>query len=220
VRPAVGEPAAGIDLPRDRVDVWMVHLPLESRAPLIDDRWLSAEEHRHADAFIRPTSRLQRLVGFAARRAVLSLYLHRDPAAWHFVTGMRGRPDLVPTPGVPFLSVSLSHTDGLVVLAVTEAGDVGIDVERIEPRRRIVEIAKRCFASEETAALRTASTERRPVLFATLWILKESYLKARGVGIWGGIELASRSMATTVSTSAFIRRRTRTTVRTSGGSSC
>ena len=178
-----------MDLPGDRVDLWLARLPVAGEAPPAFERWLSVEERRRADALIRPTSRRQRLVAYAVRRAVVSFYAPCDPGAWRFVTGAHGRPELAPAPGAPPLHVSLSHTEGLVAVAVAQTADLGVDVERVDPRRRAVDIAEHCFAPEETAALRAASPEARPALFATLWTLKESYLKARGVGLWGGVGL-------------------------------
>lgn len=177
--------------PSDHVDLWLAHLPRAGEAPPAFERWLSVEERRRVDALIRPPSRLQRLVAYAARRAVLSFYSQCDPGAWRFVAGVHGRPEFTPVPGAPPLRVSLSHTEGLVAIAVAQTADVGVDVERVDPRRRVLEIAEYCFALEETAALLAASAEARPALFATLWTLKESYLKARGVGLWGGVGLSA-----------------------------
>jgi 4'-phosphopantetheinyl transferase len=180
-----------MDLPRERVDLWFVHLPSGSCAPLRADGWLSAEERQAAAALSRPAARLLRIVGYSARRAVLSLYLSQHPWAWQFFTGTHGRPELVPIPGVPCVSTSVSHTEGMVVIGVTKAGLLGVDVERIDRRRRALEIARRCFDPEEVAALQALPVEMRHGFFAALWSLKESYLKARGVGIWGGIDLGA-----------------------------
>lgn len=179
----------GMHLPGDRVDLWLAPVPLSDEVPSACNRWLSREERWRADGLLRPTARRQRLVAYAARRAILSFYAPSDPGSWQFVEGVHGRPELIPPPGVPALRVSLSDTEGLVAVVVAATADVGVDIERVDPRRRGLEIAERCFAPEESAALRAASAETRPALFATFWTLKESYLKARGVGVWGGVGL-------------------------------
>ena len=183
------EPAtSAVSLPTDRVDVWLARPAGAGPPPRVAD-WLNVEERRRADELVRPTARTQRLTAYAARRAVLSFYAPYDPGAWRFVVDAHGRPELVAAPGMPRLRLSLSHTEGLVAVAVAHTADVGVDVDRIDPRRRALDIAERCFAPEEMAALLAAPVEARPALFATFWTLKESYLKARGVGIWGGVDL-------------------------------
>jgi len=178
-----------MDLPRDRVDLWLARVPVAGEIPSAFGRWLSIDERGRIDALLRPTSRRQRLVAYAARRAVLSFYPPCDPSACRFVDGGDARSELLAAPGTSPLCVSLSHTKGLVAVAVTQTPDVGADVEWIDPRRRVAALAKHCFAREEITALCAAAPEARPALFATIWTLKESYLKARGVGIWAGVDL-------------------------------
>ena len=153
-----------MDLPGDRVDLWLVALPADYEAPASIERWLSADERRRADGFMRPTSRQYRRVAYGARRAVLSFYASRDRAAWRFITDERGRPQLLHEPDDPALYVSLSHTDGLVAVAVARTAELGVDVERIDRRYRVIDIADRCFAPEETAMLRASPAAEMPAL--------------------------------------------------------
>ena len=99
------------------------------------------------------------------------------------VAGVRARParqaELVDGDGLEF---SWAHSGGVGVLAVTRGRDVGVDVERIEPRRALGPIADQLFAADEAAELRSLPEERRIRRFFELWTQKEAYAKALGTG--------------------------------------
>jgi 4'-phosphopantetheinyl transferase len=122
-------------------------------------------------------------VARALVRTTLSRYSATAPEAWRFVLGEHGCPFIDPDQNTEGLRFNLSHTTGLIVLAVTRGRDVGVDVE-FEPRdSRTTKIADRFFAPSEVAALhRLPEAEQRERFFA-YWTLKESYIKARGMGL-------------------------------------
>jgi len=113
-------------------------------------------------------------------RTILSKYEDVPPAAWRFETGEKGRPEIAHPPSS--LRFNLSNTHGLVVCAVVREVDVGVDVEPLD-RRWSMRIAERYFSPAEVAALRTLPEEARARRFLDLWTLKESYIKARGLGL-------------------------------------
>jgi 4'-phosphopantetheinyl transferase len=79
------------------------------------------------------------------------------------------------------LTFSAAHTEGLVLCAVAAGRAVGADVERL--REPPLDVAGHFFAPSEAEAVRTASPERRAETFFRCWTLKESYVKARGLGL-------------------------------------
>ncbi len=86
-----------------------------------------------------------------------------------------GKPYFQDFPDVHF---NLSHCKGLAACLLSPY-ECGVDTERKRPVRE--RVAARVFSPEEQAALQTAPD---PDLFFTqLWTLKESYVKAVGVGI-------------------------------------
>ena len=91
----------------------------------------------------------------------------------HYEHGRRGKPHLPDR--APF---NITHAGDYAVLALS-ARAVGVDLERVRPvdwRR----IARRYFHPEERACLeRSADPETE---FFRIWTLKESFLKAEGVG--------------------------------------
>jgi 4'-phosphopantetheinyl transferase len=93
-------------------------------------------------------------------------------------SGAHGRPYVLPAPGWTAPHVSLSRADGFVLVAVTDAGPVGVDVERIDAAG---------FAGFDDVALHPSErdSERAPAAAARArtWVRKESLLKALGTGL-------------------------------------
>jgi 4'-phosphopantetheinyl transferase len=116
-------------------------------------------------------------------RAVLSRYVPIAASDWRFERSAYGRPMVINDHElIRDLMFNISHTDGLIVLAVTYASLVGVDTET---RRREVslEVADRYFSPSESAALRALPAGLQQRRFLDLWTLKESYIKARGLGL-------------------------------------
>lgn len=78
---------------------------------------------------------------------------------------------------------NISHTHSLIVLGVTRDRELGVDVENVSARRVSIDIADRFFAPEEVAALATIATDQQQYRFFEYWTFKESYIKARGMGL-------------------------------------
>lgn len=141
---------------------------------------LSPDERRRHDRFHFERDRRLFRVAHALTREVLGALLDLAPEAVEIVTHEHGRP-AVADPRVHF---NLSHTAGLVALAVTGGGyEVGVDVERREERRVDDALARTCFEPRELEGYRDRPTRSDQVeRFYRLWTLKEAYMKGRGLG--------------------------------------
>lgn len=113
-------------------------------------------------------------------RSTLARYLDRDPGSVELAYGPYGKPRLVDGDGLEF---SWAHSGGVGVLAVVRGRDVGVDVERVEPRRALGPIADQLFAVDEAAELRSLPEQGRVRRFFELWTQKEAYAKALGTGL-------------------------------------
>jgi 4'-phosphopantetheinyl transferase len=144
---------------------------------------LSADEGQRADRFVRSADRDLYTVGHALVRLVLSRHGSTAAPDWRFDVGAYGCPSVVPSQaGTPPLAFNLSHTDGLVAVAVTRGRRVGVDVERVD--RAVTDgIAERHFAAAEVAGLRALPPPAQARAFFDYWTLKEAYIKARGMGL-------------------------------------
>jgi 4'-phosphopantetheinyl transferase len=78
---------------------------------------------------------------------------------------------------------NVSHTTGLIVLAVARRRALGVDVENLEASEMPVDVADRFFASSEVTALLALPSSQQQDRFFEYWTFKESYIKARGMGL-------------------------------------
>lgn len=78
---------------------------------------------------------------------------------------------------------SLSHADGLVAIAVSCVGRVGIDIEPVARAGAMAEIATRVCHPRELVALSRLSGPERTRALLSLWVCKEALLKAAGIGL-------------------------------------
>ncbi len=79
------------------------------------------------------------------------------------------------------LFFSISHTDSLTVIAVSDC-EVGIDAEKI--RKADLRVLRR-FLKEESDYVNACDSDRR---FFEIWTKKEAYLKYKGTGLSGGLQ--------------------------------
>ncbi|MFF5174581.1 4'-phosphopantetheinyl transferase family protein [Micromonospora sp. NPDC000089] len=87
--------------------------------------------------------------------------------------------------GGAVLPVSVSHGDGVLVVAARRAGPVGVDVERLRPLPAPA-LAGRWYAPTEVDWLRGRPADRRDEAFLLLWTAKEAVGKALGRGLRDG----------------------------------
>ena len=122
-------------------------------------------------------------------RGVLARALDVDPRDWRFGSSAAGRPTILePAELRAALWFSLSHTEGLVGCAIATHEEIGFDLELQSREIDGVQLAKRYFAQAEASRLASMPEDERTSEFLQLWTLKESYFKARGLGIATGLE--------------------------------
>jgi 4'-phosphopantetheinyl transferase len=142
---------------------------------------LGRDEIERADRFHFDRDRVNYLVAHALVRETLGRYLRSDPSALRFGTNSWGRPFLAgPLEGR--LQFNLSRSRNLVLLGVTKTRTLGVDVEYSQ-RPGVVEVADRYFAPAEVGELRRLREPKQQERFFDYWTLKESYIKARGMGL-------------------------------------
>ncbi|CAM8913619.1 unnamed protein product [Rhodiola kirilowii] len=86
------------------------------------------------------------------------------------------------------LHFNLSHTSSLIACGVTSDSPIGIDVEEIQRRLKhnILAFTRRYFTHDEVeylSAISDCEAQKRELL--KMWTIKESYVKALGMGFSG-----------------------------------
>jgi 4'-phosphopantetheinyl transferase len=169
----------------NRVEVWTVRQDAPEVQARLDAyrQLLTDEEVRRGQRFLRSADEQRFVIGRALARTMLSAIAPIKPRDWRFVIDEHGRPVLADVPAsAGDLRFNLTHTDGLIACAVTTGSEVGVDVENIH-RTLTHDIAERFFSAREVADLRALPAPDQARVFFDYWTLKESYIKARGLGL-------------------------------------
>jgi 4'-phosphopantetheinyl transferase len=118
-----------------------------------------------------------------ALAALLAEYLGGDRAA-ELELAPSGKPRLAREPDR--LAFNLSHSGGLALIAVAPGGtEVGVDVERLRPRRDLARLAERWLPAADAAAVAAADAAEREAVFYAAWTRHEARVKCTGAGIAG-----------------------------------
>jgi 4'-phosphopantetheinyl transferase len=129
--------------------------------------------------FRHDTDRLMFLLGRVMARVLVGRMLDVAPDAWPWCEGDRGRPEIA---GSTTVSFNLAHSGGLVACAVSRDALVGVDLEdRARPQLAEALVARCCTADEARDIAQQGEAWRDR--FLQYWTLKESYVKAVGLGI-------------------------------------
>ncbi|HEY7257079.1 MAG TPA: 4'-phosphopantetheinyl transferase superfamily protein [Solirubrobacterales bacterium] len=171
--PGPPEPAG----PGEEIHLW--------RADLDAASWPAQEElppadRARAEEFLRPEPARRWAAARWALRIVLGRYLGEDPAAILLALAPGGKPRL-DRPGP--LRFSLSHSEGLALIALGSEREIGVDVERLDPDRDLVALARAGLDPDDAEAVASAGVERRADLFYAAWTRREAVVKCFGEGL-------------------------------------
>uniref|UniRef100_A0A1I7SYN2 L-aminoadipate-semialdehyde dehydrogenase-phosphopantetheinyl transferase n=1 Tax=Caenorhabditis tropicalis TaxID=1561998 RepID=A0A1I7SYN2_9PELO len=130
------------------------------------------------------------LIGRLMPRKAAVLLTSKPWSSLEFNRNSNGKPSLTKTSNFEY---NVSHQGDLVVLA-TGTTRIGVDVMKIDETRREtaaeqMESLKRHFSEEEIESVKGGEMdeEKRWNAFYRIWCLKESILKATGVGLPDGL---------------------------------
>lgn len=143
---------------------------------------LSEQERQQEPRFYFARDRRRYLVTRALVRTVLSRYLPVSPQNWSFTDDRYGRPH-IDNPEGSGVTFNIAHTHSLIVLGLSRDRALGIDVENVADREVSMDLAQRFFAADEAAALGCIPVAGQQFRFFEYWTFKESYIKARGMGL-------------------------------------
>jgi 4'-phosphopantetheinyl transferase len=179
------------------VTLWLVSSALDTgalRDACLDV--LSVAESAHARSFGVDRAREQYVVARLLLRTVLSSMAPGvKPSTWDFDTNAHGKPHIIGPECGQHIRFNLSHTDGLVALAVCEGGEVGVDVENVQDDLDLSSLAAQVFSPMEREIFEhLKEPAKRQDYFYSIWTLKEAYVKAEGTGLAVSLDSFSFSL--------------------------
>lgn len=134
--------------------------------------WLRAERHH----FDRDRERFIAARGLL--RSILGRYLSLDPRELIFSIGPNGKPELADVCSP--LRFHLSHSEDLMLLAVTHSREIGVDLEAVRSDVPFEMLADYYFDPEDAWDLRLLPAAQRAWKFYDVWTCTEAQLKASG----------------------------------------
>ncbi len=191
-RPSVNQPESDCNwqvgptrptLPAGHMHVWCAsQRSLRPHLPALQG-WLAADETARASRFAFEHLRLSFAANRGLLRLLLSRYVDALPGQLQFEYSEHGKPALAfPRPELP-LQFNLSHSEQLMLVAVTRTHSPGVDVEAVRPIPDMHRLAERFFAPPEAQRLKEAPPDQQDLTFFQYWVQKEAFIKAIGLGL-------------------------------------
>jgi len=167
----------------NNTDIWLFHID-EVDFNVVNDEMLSilnTYEINKANSFFNMEDKNRYLFSHILLRLLLSQYYPNvKPKNWKFINNKYGKLELSKKHGNK-LFFNLSRTKNCIAMIFDKKYECGVDIER---KRNIIsnDIINEVFTYEEKIFY--MKSKNKIDLFFTLWTLKESLLKAKGVGFF------------------------------------
>lgn len=159
-------------------DILSDELSCQTYLPLLDEY-----EKDKASTFSNTVLQKKYIKTRAVLRKILASYLNIEPQNLIIKTSEYGKPSL----DDDSVFFNLSHKDNQFVLAVSNVGDIGVDLEQCKNRDSISRLAEKFFSEVEILYWHSLSDELKINMFYRFWVRKEAFVKAVGRGIVLGL---------------------------------
>lgn len=144
------------------------------------NRFLTAEELQRGYRLINEQHRRRFLSAHIGLRRILSFYLAISPQEIEIYQDVNGKPFIIHPINLQF---NMSHSGDIAIYAITQVQQVGVDIERIKSSIDYPAVAERFFTPAEYQFLLTLPAAEQLSGFYKIWVRKEAYIKASGLGL-------------------------------------
>lgn len=145
--------------------------------------WLDISELERHRGFVHPLPRRRFTLCRAALRAVICRNLDCRNDELSFAASKFGKP-YASVGGEPAeISFNVSHGGRHGLIALSQRGRIGVDVEEWSADRDLDFYIRTLFAPGERAELERSRGQKKVSLFYRLWTMKEALVKAAGDGL-------------------------------------
>lgn len=175
-------PPEHLSLQPQEVHIWQAELQFFPQPTANYMSWPSAEEQQRVSRLVKAEHRHYSAWSYILLRKILSNYCAIPPAQLTFQLNQHGKPYLISE--MPFeIFFNLSHSRDCVLFAFTCEGELGIDIEWMNPNISYLELSSRFFTKEEHEYLSQIPVEEQCAIFYKIWTRKEAFIKALGKGL-------------------------------------
>lgn len=177
-----------IEIDRDAINVYSYRYDSIDEPALLDQyhNLLSQAELQRWKDIRSADGKRCFLVSRSMLRTLLGTAIDCPPEEIIINAGAQGKPFVErPTTRWQF---NLSHSRGLIFLALAYDTAVGVDVEYCQRKTDCLELARHFFHPREIQQLEALPADEQRQHFFRLWTLKEAYIKAVGSGLSHGLD--------------------------------
>ncbi len=175
-------PSLFLQLASDEVHTWCASLDVSADTEARLCATLTPDERHRSARFHFERDRQRFIVTRGVLRDLLARYLETQPGKIRFVHSAFGKPGLSSEFGGR-VTFNLSHSGGLLLIAIARASSVGVDIECIRSQPDYADLARHFFSTAEVEWLAAFPSHLYAEAFLSCWTKKEAYLKARGEGL-------------------------------------
>lgn len=187
-----GTPDAKIEA--KQIHVWRAPLDLSELQTENLLKILSVDEIERAQRFHFKKDYKRFISGRGMLRQILALYLRTEAQDIEFAYNSYGKPLIKADSDGDAFSFNLSHSGGLMLFAITQGREIGIDIEHIRSDIEVLQIAQRFFTPDEIRSLKQFHGNLQIERFYQYWTRKEAFLKAIGMGVNFPLEQVDASL--------------------------
>lgn len=177
-----------LTLEYEYIHLWYFNLDiLESEIKFLEQN-LSEDELIRANKYKFEYLQNRFIVARSILRIILGKYLDIKPSNLIFKYSNKGKPVLAKNLNYLSIDFNVSHSENIALYAFTINHQIGVDIEHIRPIANLDKLAERFFHPREYKLIRVLEPDKKQKMFFKIWTAKESYLKAVGEGIAGGLD--------------------------------
>ncbi|PKQ44147.1 4'-phosphopantetheinyl transferase family protein [Confluentibacter flavum] len=162
------------------VDVWYIDVNNCKKQIPYYTSLLSTDEKLKADKFKFINDKNIFIVARGVLRVLLAKYLSINPKKVEFKYGDFGKPETINNQSINF---NISHSGKMAIFGFTKSHDIGVDIEEIKNNFDVLDIANNFFSKKEIEFLNNFPTEDQTEGFYRCWTRKESFIKAKSIGL-------------------------------------
>jgi 4'-phosphopantetheinyl transferase len=174
---------------RIEMRLWLAQMYQVDAATLeIYRSWFRPDEHERFSGFLHERRRREFIVGRGLARRAIARELCCEPREIAFDVVEQGKLVIQQSCVSGPIYFNITHTADYVGCVTSRQCPVGVDVEKLDERVSVVDIAARFFSATESRRIQELAADARLDEFFTLWTLKEALAKAHGLGLAAPLE--------------------------------
>ena len=167
-------------LSEDEAHIWRADLDLNECFQSSFLKLLSPDEKNRAQKFRFAKNSQNFIVARGILRLLIGKYLEINPAEVSFQYSEFGKPSIANNNSLQF---NISHSQNIALFAFTKKFNIGVDVEFVNPKIEVQDIATRFFSTNEIKNLLALPEKQQTLGFFYCWTRKEAFIKAVGEGL-------------------------------------